>query len=442
MKKVIVLFGILALCTGLSFAQTEVILDDFETTCSGWVHTGGYTTYTWIDTDGANGTSKCIEFNDAGWSKGMQKVYTAVVPEDGDYKVTFYYKNGDQAGKNPWPGLGVRLNGGNAVDLGSSQVSTWTAAETGVATGLTAGSDVTVEVYGTSSSQADNECRFDEFKLVKVTVVPITVTVRPLSGYYVAGTQEITVEATGGSGTFTQATFDIDNDGNIEYTDNTPGDGFSYSWDTTTHSDGSVEVKVVVTDDASNTGEQVVTYTVDNTNGREDLVLNPCFESWDGTYPDNWVYRDLDADGNTNTNPSNVTVSKDTTDPAEGNNCLKITFAATDYTYRYTMFSNAFAGDRTDYIVWFWGKGGGDCRVCYFYSDDGSAWVSDWHIVSSDSAETTWNEKMETPPWTPTDPHTYRAIATHKYSAGDDYWDCIRVSASGPGASVNDWDLY
>jgi len=119
---------------------------------------------------------------------------------------------------------------------------------------------------------------------------------------------------------------------------------------------------------------------------------------------------------------------------------LKINFAASDYTYRYTMFSNAFAGNRTNYIVWFWGKGGGDCRVCYFHSDDGSTWESDWYLVSSGSTETTWNEKMDSA-WTPDTPYTYRAIATHKFSAGDDYWDCIRVTASVT-TEVNNWDLY
>ncbi len=435
MRKMIVCLGIIVLFAATAIGQTK--LDDFETTCTGWSHTGGWSVAVWDETDGADGTSKSMEVEDSGWSKGVEKTFSAIVPADGNYKVTFYYKNGHR--DNAWPDLEVQLNNANTVSLGSSVVDTWTADETGVASGLTAGDDVTVTIAGSSSAQADNVCAFDEFYLEEVAVAPIAFTVRPLDGYYVAGTQTIVAEdISGGSETYTQAEFDIGDDGSVEHTDSDPGDGFSYDWDTTSVSDGAVAVKVTVTDDSSATGNETVNYTVDNTHGREEMVLNGGFESWSGTLPDNWTKVDFDSDGNSD--DTNSTVTKEIVDPKEGNNALKVSFTASDYTYRYTMMSNSFDGDRSDYIAWFWAKGGSDTRMCYFASDDGSAWISTWHIMDP-AAGPNWTEFMDTA-YTPDPLSTYMSICTHKFSSGDSWWDDVSVTASTIHSGISDWDLY
>lgn len=438
MKKFIGLAMAGTLCLGTAYAQTT--LDDFEGGLDGWAETGGYTTFSLITNDGADSTVQSMELNDAGWSKGATKTFTGVVPADGNYKVTFYYKNGDQSGQNPWPGLGVRLNGGGDVVLGSAQVTTWTAGETGVVTGLTAGGDVTVEVFGLSSAQAANQCRFDQFALEEVAVVPITARVTPLDGEFLAGVATITVEPSGGTGTYASVAFDIGNDGNVESTDTTPGDGFTYSWDTGTD-DGPIAVKVTVTDDGSNTGEEIVNYTLANTEGREpNQITNGDFELWNKQgAPVGWTRVDIDDAGAAS--PTELgTIAQDTTDPFEGASCLSIDYAENPSPFRYTIISNSFPGNRKDYVVTGAFKGNSYVRVYLFVSEDGVTWATTSQGLSP-SAGAAWKEAVSAP-YSPGAPTTYMALVTHYYGTGTGYWDDLAVTMSLPPTAVQTWDIY
>lgn len=438
MKKLVALTLMVSMTTGFAVAQTT--LDDFEAGAADWGNSAGYTTFAAVSTDGANGTSASVQFSDGGWGKDIEKTYTAVVPADGDYKVTFYYKNGHEG--NPWPGLGVRINGANEVVLGSDVVTDWTASETQVAAGLTAGSDVTVQVYGSSSGTADCQCRIDEIMLVSASV-PISADITPLTNQFIAGTTTITAvpDPAGGSGTFTQAAFDVGDDGSVEYTDTTPGDGFTYDLDTTALADGATDVKVTITDDAAATGDSTVSYTVANAEGRTaELVTNGGFETWaKQTLPTGWTQVDLDADGNVDTATQGV-VSQNTTDPFEGSSSMTITYAVTPGDFRYTMMSNSFDGDRMNYVMQGAMRGSSLVRLCLFESNDGVAWISTWHLFNP-GATTLWTYAADPAPYTPAANTTYMSVCTHFTGAGVGEWDVVSVTSSTE-VGVQDWDLY
>ncbi|MDK2970521.1 MAG: hypothetical protein PWP23_276 [Candidatus Sumerlaeota bacterium] len=437
MRKVLAGLAISATLVGAAFAQ--VTLDDFEADIAGWAVTAGYGTVAHTLTDGANSTSGSLVHTDGGFSYGAEKVYTAVVPSDGNYKVTFLYKNGD--GDNPMVGLKVFLNGANAFDIPAAPQTAWTAGETGIAA-LTAGDDVTIEISTANNGPAQNyNFKIDEIVLEPVAVVPITATLRPLSGYFIDGTTTLTVSASGGTGTFTKAEFDVNNDSTIDYTDSTPGDGLTYDLDTTALSDGDVDVRVIVTDDSSATGEDTVTYTVANYAGVVDLFADG-FESWTAGNPDNWIFFNADGNGTVSGTTSNLTIEQDTTDFVEGTSSLKITFAATDTTNRYTYRTPSFDGALENYIVWYWGKGGSDNRMYIFSSDDEVTWVNTFGGASSSSTASAWAE-VQGAPYSDTGT-VYKCVATHKFSAVPSWWDDVKVIATNPTtpAAANTWDLY
>jgi len=435
-------FGVYAQITTIDTFETYA---DTTAMLTVWAETAGYLNSLLLGADGgASSTTKYIDINDGGWGMEVTGTFNAIVPSTGNYKVTFYYKNGHT--DNPVGSLEFRViyQGGSqmaSVVLGNTVVTTWTKRETG-GIPLTSGENLQIQIYGNTGATQTVHCAFDEIMLEAIAAIPIIAVVKPFEGYYVADTQTITVIPSGGSGTFTQVAFDVDNNGSIEYTDNTAGDGFKYDWNTTAHSDGATPVKVTITDSLAATGDVIVNYTVSNSPGRVEFINNGGFETWGGTYPDNWVYFNADPTGAISGSVLGV-VSKDTTTPAVGSNALKISYAANPDPYRYTMRSDAFPGDRLDYICWFWGKGGSYCRMYYFQSSDGIAWATTAHGIFSGSTATVWKEVMDTA-WEPAAVQTYLSIATHAYSTGDLYWDGVSVTGSERSAlaSSQTWDLY
>lgn len=440
MKAIGIFSLMLVFCIG-GFAQS-VILDDFEAGVTDWT-TAGYPTLAQV-AGGANSTAFGLNVTDAGWSMGASKTFTAVVPEAGDYKVTFYYKNGHA--DSPQAGLQVKVNGGATVDLPATVVSEWTLAETGFVYGLAAGSNIIIDIVGNRSATLTQQCAFDEFTLVK-EVPPVEAKVYPLSGYIVSGTPTITVIPEGGTGSYTSVSFDIGNNGSIEYTDSTPGDGFTFEWDTTLLTSGKISAVtfgIVITDSASSTGEENPVYGIDNRyGGRDSFVLNGGVEDWTGQYPAEWVYLDIDSNGAVNAAPAAVII-QETTAPFSGSLALGIRCEANPDPYRYIMATNAFDGMRREYLLQFAGKGGGFCRMYYLQSEDGATWISTWHGLNSNSTAAVWNEVLDAP-YTPAGSPRYLSVATHSYGAGTQYWDDVSVTATGLGdvTAVGDfWDLY
>jgi len=452
MKKLLLVLGIVCLLSGFGFSQSTT-LDDFASAVTGWVVGVGYPTISHEAIDGGNSTAGCMQINDGGWSCSVSKTYTAVVTADGDYKVTFYYKNGPLNNAIGYTGgtasCFLRATCGlsqGQVNMQRVKMSNWEALETPFLYGLTAGSNVLIEVVGNTGASAAVDLRVDEIMLEKATP-PVVVEANPPSGYIVSGIAPITALPEGGSGTFTKVDFDLDNNGSIDYTDSTPGDGFVYDLDTTSIvTTGTVTIKMTATDSALATGFVIATYGIDNRcGGRIELVQNGGFEDWSGVYPDKWDRLDVDPNGVVNLNPGNVTIEKETAAPKAGTNALKITFSASDPTYAYTMKSNNFKGNLDDYILWYWGKGGADVKMCYFTSNDGATWVSTWHLVNSDSSALLWNMACDTPYNIGLDP-LYMCVVTYKYTATPSYWDEVSVTSSGdctpPPQAAKVWDIY
>jgi len=433
MKHLWILGLCVLLCSG-AFAQS-VVLDDFESgfNIADWT-TAGYPTLVHVTTDGATGTSSCLNIADGGWSMNVSRIFPSVVPQDGDYRISFWYKNGHADAYQD--NLQVKINGIGTVALPRATVTDWTFAKTGFAYHLVAGSTVTLDIAGNRNATLNQQCRFDQFVLVK-EIPPVEGEVHPLSGDILSNVATITVVPAGGTWTYTSVSFDVDDDGSIDYTDTTSADGFTFAWDTSAYtvaaaSDhiSAVTVAIEITDSGSNTGALTMVYGLDNRyGGRESLVLNGGFESWAGTYPDEWVYIAMDADGNVD-DAADYTISKETVAPAVGSNALKISYPTNPDPFRYTMRTNTFPGNREEYIAQFWAKGpSGFCRVYYFESDDELAWLSTWRGFNPGAGPAVWTEAIDAP-WTPGAPVGYLALATHAYGTGDFYWDEVSVTGS------------
>lgn len=443
MRKFTAISAALVLAGGsTAFAQT--LLDDFEVDIAGWASsTNAFTVLSHVTDDGADGTTSSLQVSDAGWTKGAEKEYVAIAPADGNYYVTFYFKNGHTG--NPWPGLGVRLDGAHSVNLGSDPVTTWTQSQTGVIA-LTTTDDLNVEIFGTSNAQADNNARFDEFYLVEATSIPIEGRVSPSGGKVIAGTASIEVFPTGGTGNFTEVQFQVN--GFPAHTDDTPGDGFTWEFDTTGEPDGTVDITVIIEDDASDTGIIELSWVIDNDRGRTgNLVDNGDFESWDAGLPTGWTVVNLDGAGNENA-ASEPVIFEETDNPFAGNSALGLEYATQPDPYRYALLSNAFPADRFDYQIWFAARGNAFVRLYFFQTTDGGAtWVNTFNGALP-GAGSVWTDFIHAPydPGTESRPDNL-AIATHYFGTGTGFWDEVYVDASieeweEPATDVEQWDLY
>lgn len=427
------------------FAQT--VIDDFEGYASSADVTAAWNITSWptvelVENGGADGTAQYVQILDGGWSSGIYREYTGVVPEDGFYKVTFYYQNGHVEGREPVANYQFRVKFGEQqvkFDVPQETTTDWVAAETPVIdlTGIT---DLEIELHANHPGSVDIAYAVDEIYLEAVEEVEIGGVVSPLDGYIVSDIQTIAVTPTGGSGTFTSVDFDIGNNDTIDHTDADGPDVFTYDWDTTEVDDGEIEIKVIITDDLDNTGELIVTYTVSNAlGGRMEYIVNGDFEDWTGDYPEEWTLLNANADGDINPDVD-VTVIKETEDVIKGSNALKISVSTNPDPYRYTMLSNSFPGDRADYILHYWGKGAW-ARMYYFEShDDGTTWVSTWHGAFAGTA--VWTEVMDAP-YNPQVP--LLAVATHVFSPGDNLFDNVSVTASTESdipTHASSWDLF
>jgi len=439
MQRFLLLLLVWLLVPAVCRAQ-RVLLEDFETGTGTWNRVG-LSMYSHNTTDDQRGDPPgCMDITDSGDGAGIYRTFTGVIPSYGDYKIAFYYKNGITS--NPQANLGVMMDGVAVVYLSGdapTPVTTWTYGETPIVYGISPVDPLTVAVRGDNANTVEQDCRFDEFYLVRHDPIPTIYRLTPPDGYYVAGNQPLQVWVQGGSGNYTSCAFDIDKDGSAEFTDTDYADGFSFAWDTTAHADGVAPVRITVTDDAADTGIMDATYTVANAGGRVAWLQNGDFESWTGGLPDGWTKVDLRDTGVASPTPGNSTVSREVSRVFTGDASLKIHFAAADSTYRYTLMSNAFPGDRTDYIV-SGGFRGGDARVAYFESPDGVAWSSTYHVYNPFAGSLLWKEGCDAP-WSPAAPVAWLSLCTHKFNAGGSFWDSLSVTSSDV-LTVGEWYMY
>lgn len=453
MRKVLLgLVGVVAFA-GIAAAQTTI--DDFESYAATsnmtakWSTVTGFSVPALIATGGANGTSKYMEIQDAGYSKGMAAPNLMSPPAAGSYKVTFYYENG-QSG-NPWPGLELKVTQNGTVIankvLGSTAQATWLAAETPVVTMDT--SPLTISIVGTSTAQANNYCGIDEIKLV-AAAQPLSVTATPSASVRLFGTQTVTAAPAGGVAPYT-VRFDVGNDGTNDGT--ASSSPYTFSWNTigamAAGTSGTVALKVTVTDSASATASYTGTYTIDNRGtGLTQMVSNGDFSgAFTGTAPQqvptSWVDF-LTTDSYTAWGPAA------TADQLAGHGAaLSITVGTalpsveTTSNERYKIRSAAKLGKYTDLQTTFWGKGG-FARLYYFTSPDGATWTkyataaaiaddANWTFAIGPIIHTTLGSSAT----------SQISVATHSYLVGTYVWDDVSFTALDvTGSGVNDWRLY
>ncbi|MEQ8822097.1 MAG: hypothetical protein RLY93_17815 [Sumerlaeia bacterium] len=463
MKKTAILAGVLALAAGSAMAQTTLI-EDFSTSPTGdfgYRHGGPFGGEA-INSSADNAPGSAggsLRLLDGGFSFAVGSLYPATVPSASNYKLTFFYKNGEN-GNDPLRGLTVTATiDGNVEQVVLSETvapvtptSGWTAAETAVVSAA-AGADVDIEI-SSNSAGGSFEALFDEFVLEEVLIVPITVRLDPPNGFWIDGGTSVTAVVSGGTGTYTQVEFDADNDGTPEATDTTPGDGFTFDFDTTAFPDGVTTFTATAEDDSTATGASTVFYTIDNTAGVETVFASSfadgfstqTISSEDILVPNGWHVLNTNDLGTSGADLSNVTVEEETVDTFDSvGSALAITFAASDFSNRYTLRSDGFEAGMENFVMSFAGKGGGEVRLAYFQSTDGGvSWQSTSHLLNPNSTASAYVFAVDSAYDAGLNLGDQLAVATHKFNASRSLWDDVTVTATNriEPASANTWDLY
>ncbi len=458
-RKALACSAALLLAAGLGHAQLETVLENFDTDTvtsnPNWtdqdVSSGEFLTYN--ATDSQSGSGGSITFNDSGFSYFAQRVYPGQITSDGAYQVRFWYKNGPDStpgvdSSGLFEDVNLQINGGanifptNFIGLDPSETLAWTEITT-PATNLTTG-DLTLR-WVSNSSGATITMQVDTITLIELPALPISFTVDPLDTALIDDVETITVVPVGGSGIYTQADFDVDGDSVIDFTDNTPGDGFTFDLDTTALADGPVSIEITVTDDATDSGTATVTYTVDNAEGRDVLFVDGFETAFSGGLPVGWNRVDWDSAGAAG-GPFG-TIAQNTAIPFEGASALEIDYATNPNPNRYTLASDDIPGGiRNAYRIQGAVRGpGGFTRLGFATSDDsGATWtVNIGQLFNPGSTDTAWVTGLGPIVDPAAEPATTNIrIVTHKFSDGTALWDDIEVTASEAALDVQEWDLY
>ena len=449
MRKLVVCIIILAI-SSLGPAQTT--LDDFESYADDpaiQVEWTGSAEATLGLSGGANGTTKWMKLTDADSYQGNLTNSDITTPTAGNYKVTFYYKNGQGGNVAEGPcqdlKLFVKQGGSNLASFTIPEAvqDTWTAAETPIFAATASAVEVFISKNNPSGAvppATGDTAAFDEIKLVPVAVVPLSVTVLPSAAIYIGNTQTLTATPAGGSGSYTQVQFDVGNDGSFEGTDTVAPYTFDFNTRTVVAAQGTATVAVKVTDSAAATQSTVVTYNVDNRwGGRVPMVSNGDFSSFTGSAPNNlptgWV--EFTVDANKAYGPDATSYS-----PAAGQ-CLKISFLnASDYTNRYTVRSPGYQGIWLDLQAWYWGKGSSN-RLYFCLSTDGLTYTPQMVAPAAAVNNGSWTfveGTLKNYAMLATD---YVCVATHNFALGDSWYDDVKMMGIlDISATVDDWKLY
>jgi hypothetical protein len=435
-----------------SLASAQTTLDDFEPYADDaaiQVEWTGSAQATLGLSGGANGTTKWMKLTDADSYQGNLANIDITTPTAGNYKVTFFYKNGQggNAAEGPCQDLKlfVKQGGSNLASftMPDTVQDTWTAAETPIFAATATAIEVFISKNNPSGPVAPatlDTAAFDEIKLVPVAVVPLSVAVSPSAAIYIGNTQTITATPAGGSGVYTQVQFDVGNDGSFEGTDASAPYTFDFNTRTVVAAQGTATVAVKVTDSLAATQSTVVTYNVDNRwGGRVPMVSNGDFSSFTGSSPNNlptnWI--EFQQDGNKAYGPDAASYS-----PAAGQ-CLKISFLnSSDYTNRYTVRSTGYQGIWLDLQAWYWGKGSSN-RIYFCLSTDGLTYASQTAAPAAAVNNASWTfveGTLKNYPMLATD---YVCLATHNFALGDSWYDDVKMMGIlDISATVGDWKLY
>ena len=449
--RIVMLCGVLVAAASVSMAQTT--LDDFESYADTtalqveWVGSGQGLSPSLEMTGGAASSAKWMKMVDADSYAGSVTAADLGTPAAGNYKVTFYYKNGDSTDATKQPAKNLQLfvkQGGNnlgSFDIPDTLQETWTAAETNIFAATATPIEIFVNKNNPLAPVApiDGEVfAFDQIVLVPVTVVPPTVSLFPGTGFTIGNSVTLTATVGGGSGTFTSVGFDVNNDSTIDFTDNTAPYEFTFDTRTVVPTGiGTVAINAIVTDSASATGNQLITFNVDNRwGGHEPIVTNSGFENWTAGMPDGWVANLLGQGSSAST----VAEEPTSYSPTAGKS-MKITFAASDYTNRYAMRSVARQGKWVDLQTWYWGKGTAN-RMFYCVSTDGTTWPTPTQTAAG-ANNASWVLAKGSPMTLTMTDTDYISVMTHNFAAGDTFYDdVISWGTKDNSASVDDWKLF
>ncbi|MBN1477539.1 hypothetical protein JXA47_12355 [Candidatus Sumerlaeota bacterium] len=476
-QRLIMCAALAVLVVGGLSAQT--VIDNFESypgsteLGTAWPHNGSWANRYLVTTGGAEDNLQYMQIDDAGYSLNVTHDAGLIVPADGYYRVTAYYTNG-RTGVTQY-GLEFKVaygtSGLETIDLNTANsetpVSTWTAIETDLME-LTTSDAISIQITGTAGARSGQISEFDQIILVGPITPALEVSLTNDPREYLSGTVTLTAEALGGTAPYTQVEFDINDDGSVEHTDNTPGDGFTYDWDSSaigTQDVATVTIGLTVTDSVPDTASSADDYPVDNRfNGRTQLVTNGGFETWsahpsaefvDGV-PDNWVVFEnaIGANGEdpagynvTNMTLYRVAASASPENVADGNYALGIEFINSDTVQRYALRTeNLFPGTGVasflDCIISYWGKGGSN-RIYLFRSEDGGA-TYEWDTPVANAASTVLNHAFSAPFILTSDNFV---LSTHMFNGGNEphIWDEVSMTGNQFLQTAVDegvWNLY
>ncbi len=414
-----------------------------------WSGTGGFLNESaeLVAAGGASGTNNWMKVYDGGFSVFRSAPNILTPTTAGNYKLSFYYKNGIDGG-SPWISLTAVLTQGssnkvNAVLSPASNppvVSDWTLYESPIFS-LNNTEAISVEFNGNNGSDVSYTIGVDQIILTEIVNPPPVVVASPDDRTLLSRTRTITALASLGSGSYTNVTFDVGNNGSIEHTDATAP--YEFVWDTLTampqDTSGTVDLKITLTDSASMTGSVIESYIIDNQyNGRQVLV-DANMNTFQGTGfganpPVGFVPFQVES-GNAAFGPG-----PDRNDVAD--QALKVTFTAGDFTNRYALRSEGDQGAHYGLQNSFWGKGT-SCRMYYFSSADNVTYATtsiDAGLVNNAN----WTFVVDAPATPGLTANDYVSVATHQFAAGDHFWDDVKVEANmaPPAAEVEGWNLY
>jgi len=319
-------------------------------------------------------------------------------------------------------------------------------------TGPVSGLTVSGETYRISFHSFLAETHLiDDISLIgddgTVPLIPEVGSIDPPEIMYLTRSVTLTVVPTGGSGTYTQVEFDINNDASPEFTDTTAP--YEYVWDTQVDEPGkgTVEVNITVTDNAAATGSSLFTYTVDNRlNGREEIGTNSDFDAWQPVVGGNQLPVDW-AELQYPDNPANVNYGMNDDNPdALSTPSLAVEFLAFDNTNRYTL---RHVGKQNTDVLWedhqvnFWGKGA-SAALKYWKSADGVTW-EDTLVFAASAGGTEWLYVVgPVAPLVSDFQYGWSTISTVNQGATTHLWDKVHWIAiqPPPPTGASSWSVY
>ncbi len=170
-----------------------------------------------------------------------------------------------------------------------------------------------------------------------------------------------------------------------------------------------------------------------------ELISSGNMEAWSTGLPTGWTNIQVDGSGTASATPA-ATITQEATDIHGGTSSVKITRAASSWTYRYCLHSNSFTIPSSGDVSYsFWMKRVPSSTNCRIYiatsADAGTTWVADMAKVAQASADG-WQNLTGT--WSLTAGTLYR-LTVHDINVGDMYLDDISLTTASVPVELSDF---